>query len=363
MNLNDNIDLNLKHFFRWWGRELAYWIPEKIRQTLSDKSGYVYLRVKDDLLIFHAGEQEIARFDLATDGQEKWEQLLTDNPELAKSHFVLTLQAGQALAKEIFLPLAAKENLQQVILFELDKLTPFQADQIYFSVKQLGKEENGQIRVLIVFTPKDKLDGLLSLMQSAQFYPDYVEYVAAPNDYLNELEPYNLLPEQQRPNQSKASRYLTWGLSFLLLLIVTTIMVFPLWHESRLIDDLEAQLGKIKKDTHLVQSRQLEIDDVVELTEMLIRHKQDEPSILVLLSALTELIPDDTWLTSFKYKDHKLQIQGQSPSATALISVLEDYPLFSDTRFVSPLTQDKKTGLERFQISVKVAGPGAIRDE
>ncbi|MFK5948781.1 MAG: fimbrial assembly protein, partial [Methylococcales bacterium] len=56
-------------------------------------------------------------------------------------------------------------------------------------------------------------------------------------------------------------------------------------------------------------------------------------------------------------------IQGQSPTASALISVIEASVLFSNARFVSPLTQDKKTGMERFQISMDVNGKGDTEDE
>ena len=41
--------------------------------------------------------------------------------------------------------------------------------------------------------------------------------------------------------------------------------------------------------------------------------------------------------------------------ASALISLLEASPFFSNVSFASPLTQDKATGMERFQISMDVS--------
>jgi general secretion pathway protein L len=66
------------------------------------------------------------------------------------------------------------------------------------------------------------------------------------------------------------------------------------------------------------------------------------------------LLKDDTWLTNLQYSDKHMQIQGQSPMASALIGTLEASKYFSKVSFVSPLTQDKTTGLERFQISMDV---------
>jgi general secretion pathway protein L len=78
------------------------------------------------------------------------------------------------------------------------------------------------------------------------------------------------------------------------------------------------------------------------------------------MNILSQLLPNDTWLTHLKYINNKLNIQGQSPSASALIGVMEASSLFSNARFVSPLTQDKKTGFERFQISVEVKALGVV---
>jgi general secretion pathway protein L len=57
-----------------------------------------------------------------------------------------------------------------------------------------------------------------------------------------------------------------------------------------------------------------------------------------------------------------LQIQGESPAASGLIAVLEDSALFSNAKFVSPVTQDTTTGLERFQITVDVVKAGGTGD-
>ena len=103
--------------------------------------------------------------------------------------------------------------------------------------------------------------------------------------------------------------------------------------------------------------QQLDIDNIVDETQQLINIKNSASPLTKLMNRLTQLIPNDTWLTHFKYKDSKLQIQGQSPSASVLIGVLEESVLFSNARFVSPLTQDKRTGMERFKISMDVNVP------
>jgi general secretion pathway protein L len=96
----------------------------------------------------------------------------------------------------------------------------------------------------------------------------------------------------------------------------------------------------------------MEIDSVIDETRKLIDQKNETPAILEMLNTLSTLIKDDTWLTYLQYADGHLQVQGESPAASNLISVLEASELFANARFVSPVTQDNVSKLERFQITV-----------
>jgi len=105
---------------------------------------------------------------------------------------------------------------------------------------------------------------------------------------------------------------------------------------------------------------QLEIDTLTEHTKLLLDQKTARPALVVLLNALSALIKDDTSLTYAQYSDGHLQMQGESASASGLISLLEASDYFANARFVSPVTQDKITGLERFQITVDATKPAPV---
>lgn len=362
MNLDSSIDFDLKRFFRWWRRELAFFVPEKIRRALSNETGYVYLQVLGETFRFSQeidGQKKIiAELAFNDQGLEQFQNLLDRKIELKNARLILRLNSEQAIKKTLYLPAAVKENLQQVVEFEMDKYTPFKSDQVYFAIKPQGKEENDQIKVLLIFTPKDILDTINLQLNRAGIYPDVIDYEGVVNDFSEDFQVYNLLPEWERPVKNRLEQTITWLLSFVLLMLIMAVLVFPAWNEGQAVDSLKRQIKELQKETHFVQSQQLEIDKIVDETEQLNKFKQSGPVLLEIINTLSELIKQDTWLTHFKYKRGRLQLQGQSPTAEVLIGVLEASPLFSNVRFVSPLTQDKRTGLERFQISVDVNSPG-----
>ena len=207
------------------------------------------------------------------------------------------------------------------------------------------------------------MDTSLQQLKDSNIYPDIVDYDGAKNSFSGEPESYNLLPDTEKPATNRMTQVVFWLTGLVLLMLITAVLVYPVWQMAETGDYLRSQLTEIEKDSHIVQAQQLENDSIVDETARLIKSKNNSPSLTDLINTLSQLIPDNTWLTHFKYNDDRLQIQGQSPSASVLISILEASPLFSNARFVSPLTQDKKTGLERFQISMDVLGQGEKTDD
>lgn len=368
MNLNESIDFDIKRFFLWWGKELAFWIPEKLKQFLSDRSGYILMLVTEETIkiiqLNEGNKKTLVELPFNEQGLTQFHKLLEDNEELSKAHLILRLSSDQAIQKTIYFPAAvAKENLERIVAFEINKYTPFSSEQVYFSIRSHEKEENGQIKVLIVLTPKETLDAIYLKLTGAEIYPDVVDYHEVANNFDEDLEIYNLLPEWERPVKNKIVQTISWLLSALLAILVVAVLVFPVWYEGQKVDELKQQIKALSEDAQFVQEQQLEIDQIIDETEQLNKVKTESPATLELINSLSQLISNDTWLTQFQFKDGRIQIQGQSPTAELLIGVLEKSPLFSNVRFVSPLTQDKRTGLERFQISMEASKKGEADEE
>ncbi|TPQ28651.1 PilN domain-containing protein [Methylomonas koyamae] len=361
MSLLTTNDVDLKRFWQWWSGELAALLPTGLKRLLSDRSGVAIFSPDHSnfRIDFHreTASENTVIWQLDSNAADAYRNLKNLNPELDKAECLLRLNPGQALQKRLFLPAAAQENLQQVVGFELDRYTPFSTEQVYFAANVLGKTEFGQIEVLLVLTPKPLLDDCLARLQALGVQPAAVDFSPAATVYPANVPRYTLLPEQYRPRPNNWVRTVHWSLNALLLLLLVAALAWPVWQEGEAVDTLKRQLKTLEKETTLIEAQQSEIDALREQTQRLIGIKSDSPSLVAVLNELSVLLKDDTWLTHYQYAEKRLQIQGQSPAASSLIGVLEASPYFSNVSFVSPLTQDKATGRERFQISMDVAVP------
>ena len=367
LNLNSTIDLELNKFVRWWTHELAFLVPEKIKQLVYERQGFIIVSPKERHLeltySFNGNSEVLATVERNEVGIAQYAALRASDERLDKAELILRLGRQDAVQKELDLPGAAKENLHQVVAYELDRYTPFKPEQVYFAVKPLeSSDEFGQIRVLVVLTPREILDPLYEDIKALGMTPLFADYEGAPNALENSHIYYDLLPEQYRKKTAKTAQLIHAGLIGGVVLLLIGVLVMPVWFEYRAVNFLNQRIGEIEKDAHSIEAMQVEIDAMVDETRSLLDEKNATPSVVVMLNALSSMIKDDTWLTYLQYSARNLQIQGESPAASSLIGTIEASELFSNVGFVSPVTQDKSSGLERFQITANVTNAGAIGD-
>jgi general secretion pathway protein L len=295
---------------------------------------------------------ELGDIGFDQDGIAQREALFRDNIALVEAEPILKLASNQSLLRVIKLPAAAEENLQQVVAFELDRWTPFKADQAYLNARVVERlADTRQVRVELALTPKQILDPLLDEIISMGWRLERV-------DIGPEAEGHgmNLLPERFRPIPSRMPQIATGIAAVLLISVLAAVFYIPISMNKSMADELRLDLKQASKIADEVESLKKDIERQRNEHSFLSRKKQNEPTMLDMLDELSKVMPDDTWLNGLQYRDRKITIQGQSPTASSLIERIEASDVFKNTSFVSPVTKDAASGQERFQITSEVTG-------
>jgi general secretion pathway protein L len=361
MNLNKNVNIQIKPFLRWWGRELAFLVPVKVRQFFHTPSrAIIILPNNDSLTLCYEvdGKQEtlttIARDDVTTQNLAT----ILDEARFKNAIFILRLSSQDALCKTLTLPLAAQSNINQVVSYELDRYTPFNVNQVYFAthIAQIDTDAE-HLTVQLLLTPKKTLETLCKQCKELGVLVQYVDVENYPNDLDDIYHAYNLLPAHLQTKRTNTPRRIMLGLAMLLGFLSLTSLILPVWLEYQAVNELQLKIAKIEKEAKAVKSLQADIETLNEENQSLIALKTAMPTVVSVLNELSALMHDDSWLAYLQYGDGQLQLQGESPAASNLLADLEASDYFAKVNFASPVTQDKASGVERFQISAEITKP------
>jgi len=333
-------------FWRWWRGELVALLPESLQRAIEAGSERLFVQVSGPELVVFQGSvermQEIARCPIDDDTGE--------TPDIAPSTrpVVLLLPPDAFLQTIVTLPAATEENLHEVLAFEMDRLTPFRAEQVYYGFEVIGRQSReSTIEVLLLATPRPALDRLLAALTRLRLDPDLVT-AKADGGGLHDL---NLLPDTRVDRRRHATKWLNGALAALLLLLVVTAVAVPIVQKQRLIAILEPQVAAATEAAKEGNALRQSIETIATGSQQLLQRKDAQPMTLTLIDELSRIIPDDTWLSRIDIAGTEVQIQGQSKSAEALIGLVENSPLFENARFRSPVTQVPRTDEERFHLS------------
>lgn len=329
----------LQRFWNWWRQQLVALIPETLRRRWPKAERYFITFTPE-------GEMEILR---QTEDDRPLQSVAHDGGADAEGRYSLLLQPGQFLLRRTVLPAAARKNLNQVIRFEIDRHTPFAADQVYFDTR-IVEQANAKIVVELIVVPRQVLDPLLALAEDADPNIDDVAVL----DHGRPRTGLALLPEGRSDQRPRWSRHLNLALGALLLALIAAALLLPVLFQQRQIESLEQQVAKARKAAIRATDIQQRLTELKRQRRFLVDKKLQTPALTQLLEDLSRRLPDDTWLTQLRYRDGQLHIDGQSPAASKLVKLLEDSPYFDNVHFISPITQDRRSGLERFRISMDV---------
>lgn len=77
----------------------------------------------------------------------------------------LCIPQDQVIVQQIFLPLAAQGNLEQVLQYEIERQLPFSREQIYYDYLSTG-QQGEKLSLYVIAAQKQLIDGLVALLDS-----------------------------------------------------------------------------------------------------------------------------------------------------------------------------------------------------
>jgi general secretion pathway protein L len=259
----------------------------------------------------------------------------------------LMLRSSRFVFRPLELPNRAAEFLDGIIRAQIDRLTPWNAAEAVFRWTRPRDVAGERIELTVVAT------GRAAATSLAQAFSDLgaagVEIsTAAPG------EDRVIVYSHRATVQTGFSRMrlgLVAGLATTGLLAMLSVGV-----GGFIADSYDAQHQQIER--RIAERRAILRGDQTgsgsSPLELLIRRKQATASSVLVIEALSALLPEHTYATEVRIEGDKLQIVGVTRDAPSLIQILEQSPHFSSAAFFAPTTRGANEPGERFHIEVRL---------
>jgi len=348
--------LGLGRFLDWWLGELSVMVPRVLsgasrtameHRALVEISGshVMFSRVAAGKVAV-AGRLDMASLDAA--GQRLAFQSELNKIVRQEAEIALCLPPEQVLRKKLFLPLAAEENLRQVIAFEMDRHTPFKAEQVCFDYRLARRDK--QLEVLLVVAPRSVIDE--PLRQLADWGARVTAVLVT--DDVTDAVPGNLLPAGQRAKgkDTRLSR-LNIALASGAVILLCIALALPIWQKRETVQALQPLLDKAHHQAAVAENLRSQLEALLVEYNYLLDKKRESPPVVAVLEDVTRVLPDDTWVQQFDLKGKEMLILGETASSSKLVGLFEQAKTLHDASFRAPLTKGQGANSERFQLAAE----------
>ena len=345
----------VKDFFSWWIAELAGIAQVFTRPKSGPAENLLLALLQGERISFFwrdgSGWRELGAARIESSRTEIG--ALIDTVTRGKQRIIARLPGEFALRRRLTLPLAGENDLRQILTYQLDSLSPYPPDQIYFGYRVASRDYAAKtIEVEICLIPRSDVERLIDKMRSWNLVPDCVD--CADQDELADTElnllPRPLTPVKQRSLLSRFNKLLLATNLLLAALLVTGLLVSKAQREGDIRTRVET--AKLKADA-AVRLRD-RVEKLEAQASFLKKTKKQAPPVLELIDELSSILPDGTWLERAVYRKNEITLSGISSKASVLIGEIERSPLFESVTFQSSVVQDDRSGGERFQIKAKI---------
>jgi general secretion pathway protein L len=263
------------------------------------------------------------------------------------SLFEVTLPPGALLERELEpLPAESEPYVETVVMHQLEKLFPWSAGDILHSTL-VERRSNAQINVRVRATSRSAVEPALSIATTCGASRILLREAGARDGPIIELRLDRDNPAHITRTRSAA------GYAIIAFLIATlgagTWTSFVRWTSANELAALDRAIGERRAlFARLSASRDSGGPDGLE------GRIRQGPLAVELLERLSELLPDDTYVTDLSLEGNRLRILGISGTVTELVPLLEKSGYFRSAAFYAPTTRIPATSTDRFSIEVIV---------
>jgi general secretion pathway protein L len=273
------------------------------------------------------------------------------------SRVEMAIRPDRVLLRSLDFPRQAEGFLDGMIRTQIDRLTPWSAEDAAFGWSPPAVAANERIELTLAATSRRDIEPLVEMVSDLG-----AESLALFTAVQTEAgAPVKIKVFDQRLRAAGGRRLDTPRLLRGALVSAGLLAAVSLLGAIYISGNLDSELAQL---THRISERRAALrlgPNGGSALDLLAKRKQTSPSSVVVLEALSKALPDGTYVTELRIDGDKIQVVGMTQDAPPLIRLIERSPQFARATFFAPTTRAPNEPGERFHIEARINpsfGPG-----
>ncbi|MHB8723966.1 MAG: PilN domain-containing protein [Casimicrobiaceae bacterium] len=363
--------LGLAGFGRWWAHELWTFVPAPVRGSFERRRARPVLafdgkvatlwrpQVNGRLQMVEAAKIPLDGGDGTVVAAGRTALAAVGRPAAAATQVIVALPPRAVLRKSLTLPAAIEADLRPALAYDLDRHTPFKADDLYFDAVVVDRDATGNtLTADLVAARRALVDPML---RHAESFGAVVTAVVAEPPERAATSRVNLLPDELRAAMPAWTRWQVIVPAVLLVVLAAAALVLPLWQKRQEAIALNRVSEAARHRAEASDALRTELERKTGDYNFALQRKYEYPGTVQVLDDVTRILPDDTWLTQLEFhtgrgKDamRTIVLRGESANAGRLVALLQDSKLFTQAAPRSPTTKIQPGPGEIFDVGAQV---------
>jgi general secretion pathway protein L len=266
----------------------------------------------------------------------------------------LVLRSDRFMFRPLELPLRASEFLDGIVRAQIDRLTPWNSGDAAFGWTPPAEIGPGRIAVTVAATARALLAPFLQAL--AEFAVQTVTISTLLPGAVPESVPIKVLEEKsgrgldlRRMHRVLLVILVVAGLAAMATTVATAIAAASLGAQQ---DGLARRIAERRAAMRATPG--VSGDPAAMARRGLETRKHETPSSVIVIEALSQILPDHTYVTELRIEGDKLEITGVTRDAPSLIRLIEQAPHFTRATFSAPTTRAPSDPGDRFHIQARI---------
>jgi len=270
---------------------------------------------------------------------------------LRGSRIEVLLSSDHVLFRPLDFPRQAVDFLDGMIRAQIDRVMPWTADDVVFGWSTPSPIANERVELTLAAMSKQDVQPLVQLARALGAASVAALALPAAENATAKIKVFDHALQRGIERRLDLPRMLRAGL--LSAGLIAAVSLIGAAYVGSALDSEQQQLQRRISQRRAALRLDLNATRGSALN-LLAKRKQATPSAVMVLEALSQALPDGTYVTELRIEGDKVQVVGLTQDAPSLIRLMERSPQFARATFFAPTTRAQNDPGERFHIEAHI---------